>query len=194
MKLKDVWFLTNYEVVYTYVRQNYGSRLDRIYVKDLHSNVINAENIPISWSDHSVVKTKIKMNGNVSIGKGYWKLNCKILSNSLVYDNFANFWNTVRLRYNEMSVWSWWKFAKEQVRQYFMKASRIINQEKFGLLDLLKSVLRNKYCSHSVMCNKFEEITLLKDRIKVLEDEICEGVAVRAKVDEVTKGSRYKTC
>ena len=40
LNLKDVWFLKHRQIEFTYVRENYGSRIDRAYVKDLSNNVI----------------------------------------------------------------------------------------------------------------------------------------------------------
>ena len=33
LKLKDIWFNSNQTPEYTYIRENYGSRIDRVYVK-----------------------------------------------------------------------------------------------------------------------------------------------------------------
>ena len=88
------------------------------------------------------------------------------------------------------SILEWWRYAKDQLKSYFMRTSKVISQEKYGTLNLLKSILRIKYENHSVSCNNFEEINMLKTRIKMLEDEICEGVKIRARVDERINGEK----
>ena len=51
---------------------NYGSRLDRIYVRDLVNNIADTINIPVSWSDHCMIKTSFKLD-NVS-QFGNWRV------------------------------------------------------------------------------------------------------------------------
>ena len=55
INMKDAWFLCNREVEYTYIRNNYGSRLDRIYLKDLANHIKNIKVKHINFSDHSSV-------------------------------------------------------------------------------------------------------------------------------------------
>ena len=118
LKRKDIWLLTNKTIEYTYVKQGYGSRLDRIYVRDLGSNITEAKTIPISWSDHSVLKTRIKLEHDISFGKGYWKLNCSLLDKSVIMDNVHLQWNSLKMEMYGMnfnSVLDWWVYAKKQV-------------------------------------------------------------------------------
>ena len=58
------------------------------------------------------------------------------------------------------------------------------------MLNLLKTHLKEKYKSHYILCNKFEDINELKNRIKTLEDEMCEGIKIRARVDERLNGEK----
>ena len=41
LKLQDIWNMRHHHVQYTYFRNNYGSRLDRIYAADIKDNIIN---------------------------------------------------------------------------------------------------------------------------------------------------------
>lgn len=61
--------------------------MDRFYVKDLENNVTETQNHPVSWSDHNIIKTCIKLNNDILIGKGYWRLNCNILTQDVVVNN-----------------------------------------------------------------------------------------------------------
>ena len=58
------------------------------------------------------------------------------------------------------------------------------------MLNLLKTHLKEKYKSHYILCNKFEDINELKNRIKTLEDEMCEGIKIRARIDERLNGEK----
>ena len=55
LKLKDAWFIKHSKPVFTYFRENYGSRLDRFYVGDLQDSIQNIEVNNITFSDHSTV-------------------------------------------------------------------------------------------------------------------------------------------
>ena len=51
-------------------------------------------------------------------------------------------------------------------------------------------MLKSKYASHSALCNKFDEIDDIKNRIRTIENEICEGIKIRARVDEKINGEK----
>ena len=47
--LKDITKSTHQLPEYTFIKNNYGSRLDRIYVKSLFDHIFSWETIPISF-------------------------------------------------------------------------------------------------------------------------------------------------
>ena len=53
-KIVDAWFIHNNRTQYTYVRQNYGSRIDRFYINN-KDNIRSSKVIHCSFSDHSAV-------------------------------------------------------------------------------------------------------------------------------------------
>ncbi|CAL4193186.1 unnamed protein product, partial [Meganyctiphanes norvegica] len=54
IQMKDLWFSKNKKIEYTFVRTNYGSRIDRLYGKDMYNNVA-IKTIHVNFSDHSCV-------------------------------------------------------------------------------------------------------------------------------------------
>lgn len=50
IKFIDAWWVKNNCVKYTYLRENYGSRIDRIYLRDFKDSIndINIENVSFS--------------------------------------------------------------------------------------------------------------------------------------------------
>ena len=66
-------------VEFTYFRDDYGSRLDRIYATDFKSSISNIVTKPIPFSDHHGVIINITFENIVEMGKYYWKLNTKLL-------------------------------------------------------------------------------------------------------------------
>ena len=53
LNMNDVWYMCNKNTEFTYIRENYGSRLDRFYTKDLSKSVRNVTLKHINFSDHS---------------------------------------------------------------------------------------------------------------------------------------------
>ena len=87
LNMKDAWFICNRDVEYTYIRQDYGSRLDRFYTKNLSNNVKSVAVKHISFSDHSCVQMEVKLS-DIKIGKFYWKLNLSLLNETDIEDDF----------------------------------------------------------------------------------------------------------
>ena len=69
LQIKDAWFIKNHDPQFTYVRQNYGSRLDRIYVKNLANCITSIKLIHTHLSDHSGVFMEIDLPKVPKVGK-----------------------------------------------------------------------------------------------------------------------------
>ena len=66
----------------TWMRQNVGTRIDRLYISSLLKGMISDfETVPCSCSDHSCIVLNLKSLGNdaVTFGKSYWKFNNDLL-------------------------------------------------------------------------------------------------------------------
>ena len=60
-RFSDVWHVHNRKIEYTYVRQNYGSRIGRIYYTSKDS--IKDSNVThVSFSDHSAVLANLSLD------------------------------------------------------------------------------------------------------------------------------------
>ena len=194
-KLKDCWFSTNYAPQFTYLKKNYGSRTDRIYVKDLYDNIISCDNIPVHFSDHSMILVKIKTDNRYKIGKGIWKLNCKLLEEEDVITNFEMYWQNVvgNMRRYE-NILSWWvEYAKPECKRFFIKANKRQNEGRYGLLNMLQHRLKQIYLKFVGSENEWNEICLLKDRIKMIKDDVYEEVMVRNRVLDRVEGEKVSS-
>ena len=67
-------------------------------------------------------------------GKYYWKLNTSLLESDEVNENFSIFWQDVKRRtYSFSNICDWWeKCAKPDIKNFFIKQGKIINQLKLG--------------------------------------------------------------
>ena len=117
LRLKDAWFVKNRKVEFTYIRKNYKSRIDRIYVNELAKSISSIQTIHTNLSDHSCVSATLNIQGIPKYGKGYWKLNTSLLEDSLIKAKFKNLWDSLKLeisKYQNVNIW-WDVFVKEKI-------------------------------------------------------------------------------
>ena len=109
LNLKDIWFKDNNVIEYTYVRENFGSRIDRIYVKNIFINHVKHVNIVhTNLSDHSCVKFALDLPNIPKQGKYFWKLNVSLLNLPDVNVKFRNRWVyliSLINRYDNINEW-----------------------------------------------------------------------------------------
>ena len=121
-KIVDAWWIHNNRSQYTYVCQNYESRIDRFYITN-RNNIRSSKVIHCSFSDHSAVVIDVNINENISIGRSYWKLNTSLLMDENVKEIFSNYWGHLKsLIYNyENELISLENCAKPKIKSFFHK-------------------------------------------------------------------------
>ena len=191
LDLKDVWNCMHDNVEYTYFRENYGSRIDRIYAGDLKDKITSINVQPVTISDHSCVITKINLDCNISLGKFYWKLNNKLLELENIEEEFAKFWYFLckeKKLYGNINEW-WENCAKVKIKRFFQKKGREESNFKQGLIRYLEWKLHKLYKNlHENGNLDIGETKRYKDKINNLKEEILEGVRVRARIKEQVEG------
>ena len=92
--MRDIWFVENKNrpIEYTYIRNNYGSRLDRVYVKNLSNYVTNVKVCHVNFSDHSCIQMSLNLPNVPKVGNFYWKLNVSLLDNADIKNSFEVEW------------------------------------------------------------------------------------------------------
>ena len=130
-KLLDAWWIHNSGVQYTFVRQNYGSRIDRFYCNN-RDNINSSKIIHCSFSVHSAIHINVTINANITIGKSYWKLNTSLLEDENVKDNFENHWRSIKnVMYNYENELMWWELCvKPHITTFFHKRREKKEQRK----------------------------------------------------------------
>ena len=189
LRLNDVCFIKNRKVEFTFVKKNYKSRIDRIYVKDLADVITCVKTIHTNLSDHSCVCSTFDIQGIPKKGTGFWKLNTRLLEDPDIKTKFTHLWCSLKLEihnFPDINVW-WDKLVKEKIKVFFMNEGKIANQKRHGLIKYLECSLHYLYNENS---DKYDEIRILKGRIDSLKNEILEGVKIRGKMTEQVEGEK----
>ena len=170
-KLIDAWWIHNSHMQYTFVRQNYGSRIDRFYCNN-RENINSSQVIHCSFSDHSAIKINVVINANITIGKSYWKLNTSLLQDEDIKENFEVLWRSIKnVLYNYENELIWWElYAKPQIKSFFIKEGKRKSKEKYGLIEYLENKLKRLYTdSENGNGLNYHPIKLTQDRIDKLK-------------------------
>jgi hypothetical protein len=119
-----------------------GCRLDRIYIprhfKDL---ILKCDILPSYFSDHNFVFLKLKLNGTITFGKSYWKLNNSILDDETFIENFAFYWQNISR--TECYTLEWWDKMKLLIKEFCIDYSKSKNKETFSEINKLRSQYKN---------------------------------------------------
>ena len=196
--LKDAWFIENKNrpIEYTYIRDNYGSRIDRIYVKDLSKYISKVKVCHVNFSDHSGVKITLDLPNVPKVGKFYWKMNTSLLDIPEIKSSFIDEWEKwkSRIKYYR-NINEWWELcAKKKIKSFFINKGKIENQKKYGMLKYLEYSLNRLYNDHNIN-NKidYNRVKSIKARITLIKSEILKGVQIRSRVEEQLKGETVST-
>ncbi|CAL4118372.1 unnamed protein product, partial [Meganyctiphanes norvegica] len=147
LRCKDAWFVKNNTIEYTYVRNNYGSRIDRIYVKNLANYINDIKTVHVNFSDHSGILMTLQLPTEIKIGKYYWKMNVSLLDNKIIKDKFRIEWVRITnaiVNYDTINDW-WEMHAKYQIKYFFIDIGKEENQKKYGMLEYLELKLNRLY-------------------------------------------------
>ena len=186
-----MWHIKNKDVKYTYVRNNFGTRIDRLYSKDLCDYVKWIDVINVNFSDHSCVKTVIGLPNLPKPGPYYWKLNSSLLELPNIETKFIEEWGKIKSaknRYATINCW-WDKYAKPQIKSFFIKIGREEKQKNYGLLNFLEYSLNRLYNKVNISgIVDYSEIKEIKDKINNIKANFLNGVKIRSRVEEQLQG------
>ena len=193
LRCKDAWFVKNRNIEYTYVRQNYGSRIDRIYVKNLANHIDKINVVHVNFSDHSSIEMSIRLPDVPKVGKYYWKMNILMLEDHYIKEEFRVEWGRIR---NIISFFDtindWWElYAKPQIKRFFIDKGREESRKKYGILQYLEVKLNRLYDKlNKTGVMNYSEVKEIKDRINSIKNEILEGVKIRSRLQEQIEGEK----
>ncbi|PIK36382.1 hypothetical protein BSL78_26786 [Apostichopus japonicus] len=145
--LADVWrHMHPCSTVYTWVRPNGedASRIDRVYAP-VSFTFSGCETLSCPLSDHDTVVARFVLPSIFPIGRGLWKLNCRILGEAEFRQGFETRykgWQTLKPAFASTS--QWWDDVKLRIKRYAIqycvtrarrrreKFSKLCAEVKFG--------------------------------------------------------------
>ena len=193
IKCKDAWFCKDRNVEYTFVRQNYGSRIDRFYVRNLANYIEYIKVVHVNFSDHSSIEMSIKLPEIPKVGRYYWKLNVSMLDRDDIKDEFRTEWNRIKNSINFYdTINDWWVIqAKPEIKKFFKDKGREESAKKYGTLEFLEFKLNRIYDKLNKTGEiNYSEVKGIKDRISAIKAEILEGVKIRSRIQEQLEGEK----
>ena len=129
----------------------------------------------MSLSDHNMVLLKLNVK-NMKTGKGFWRLNTRILNEKETEENFTVVWSHIIAKKSSFeNLILWWDYAKEECKKFFIKMSEMRSQEKYGLLNLLQERLKQLYASANAGGVDYEQIKVIKETVNEIQTDLCEG-------------------
>lgn len=180
--LLDIWRVKHPDVrQYTWVKVNSGrvsaARLDRIYVSTfLSSQITECSIIPMSFTDHKLVLTVIRLSQN-SHKSSFWHFNVKLLQDNEFCKCFELFWQEWRKNKSSFeNLRQWWDIGKVNIKmfclQYTANSTKKLKETIKSVENEISSLEReliNRYDStlkNTLQEKKMELGSFLNERVK----------------------------
>ena len=90
-KYKDIFASNIRKPEYTFYRNNYTARLDRIYLSTLFQNIKDTNTYPVSFSDHLCVCVSLHISPQIQVDRPRWRLNVLLLKDKDLKANFNRY-------------------------------------------------------------------------------------------------------
>uniref|UniRef100_A0A1W7R675 Putative tx1-3 aae n=1 Tax=Aedes albopictus TaxID=7160 RepID=A0A1W7R675_AEDAL len=176
LQLLDVELSKNSHRVFTFVRGDSKSRLDRIYGSEAFiKNVRKIETIAVPFSDHcSVVMTlEITDVKNMNFfGRGYWKINSSLIAIEDIQDKFKTYYAQLRNRNSFQHISFWWNNdLKSGIKRFFKGESFALNQQITREKSFYYKCFNEAAQYQALNLDAREELTLAKSKLMSLEQK-----------------------
>ena len=187
LNFKDIISAKKSNPDYTYYKEGYGARLDRIYVSKLFPNIYTTATKPAYFSDHLSVIMELNVSSQVKVGRPQWRLNVSILKDELVKANMGTIWSHLQRKKSSFTnIICWWEeLAKPTLKSFYIQQGKEKKKYQMGLINYLEINLRKQYeIANQTGVTNFEEIKSIKQDIDSYRQHIALGIKVRSRVQD----------
>ena len=186
--LCDIWRIRNTKKrCYTF-RQNHATgliqrRLDYIFVSSSLQEYLKTTDILNAFStDHSPVFCSFSLYDEFKKGKGFWKFNKSLITNTAFVEQMNTFIQNVKNEFsNDLSYWNSqakWEYLKYQIRKFSLTFSKNLAKEakqtQIELEDKSKLLEEN-------LNDNLEDYNKCKSDLDILYDNITAGIKIRSR-------------
>ena len=186
-RFKDILSARKSKPQYTYYHNEYGARLDRIYVSKFYTHIVNTSTNSAYFSDHLSVTVEINISTTVQIGRPQWRMNVSLLKDNLIKENFGIMWAYLQTKKGSFTnILSWWEdLVKPNIKRFFIQQGREKNRLQYGLINYLETELRKQYeISNETGTINYSEIRSIKSELDSYRQQLATGVKVRSRVQD----------
>lgn len=115
-------------------------------------------------------------NEQMRVVRGWWTLNCSLLQCLLVLEDFGVLWEAlVKQKADSVCLLDRWDWCKMECKRFFVRLSKRLAVERYGLLNLLRARLHQVDELMDQRLDRFDEIVLMTRNINGLWDEVAQG-------------------
>ena len=196
--LVDVWRVRNPDKKCYTFRQPMPliqRRLDFFFISDsLQENVEKVDIIPAVRTDHSALLMKINTIQTFQRGRGYWKFNNSLLSNSSFVELMQKEIKSktdvlVEVSSDPRVRWEYMKYVMRDLsRKFSIEYSRKVGKNRLELENKVKD-LSSKLTTSSTE-SEAKEYEECKAKLEKMYDHITQGIILRSKVAWYEKGEK----
>ena len=184
LKYKDIFLSNKQKPKYTFYKNNYAARLDRIYLNSLLQNINDTITYPVSFSDHLCVCVSLQVSTQIQISRPRWRLNVSLLKNELVQENFNRQWiNILGKKSSFPNIIQWWDgMAKPEIKKFYIIQGKEQKRMKDGLMKYYENKLNKLYeTANNDNIFEYEAISDIKQLIDSLKQKDVEAIRIRSK-------------
>ena len=195
-KYKDIFLSNKRKSEFTFYRNNYAARLDRIYISKLFDNIGDTITYSASSSDHLCVCVSLELAPNIQVARPRWRLNVSLLEDTNRKENFHRIWSYIQDRKsNYPNLIQWWEsLAKPQTKRFFINQGKEEKKLKQGQLKYLERNLRNLYeIANNDNIVDYEKIQQLRNEIDHHRNTLAKGLRIRSRIQDAIHGEKISS-
>lgn len=168
---------------FTFHHLNSASRIDRIYT-NFPNGILKVEHIAVHLSDHNGVRLRMRIPEITRRGKGFWKLNVKLLTKGHIKHVVGEFWENWR---NEKLAFQnpvyWWEEGKKQLKKLFIELGIEERRKENKTRNDLERELQELYKDQDAGLDNWVKINERKEKLKKMDVGKMEGAKIRGRLN-----------
>jgi len=192
LNLHDTGLVRTQQQRFTHFTPKGAARIDRIYESSqLKGQQQGIDTIPAAFTDHMAVILRIATEDTrILKGRGYWRMNTRIIRDKTSQKNLANKWKEWGKHqrfYPNKVVW-WTRYVKPMLKRYFQREGAECRRERRTLENFYYEAIYDALEKTMETVRKAVLLKKLKAQITNLHYKEGLNIAVNLEEDELMRG------